>query len=70
MKLKCFNEGRGQLDAIFKEVIGANGTARQLIPRIEVEIADIEPSIEAEDVENAVGDFFDHESVFELKVSN
>ena len=52
-----------------KEVIGASGTVRHLIPRIEVEIADIEPSIEAEDVEDAVRGFFDHASELELKVS-
>ena len=52
-----------------KEVIGASGPVRHLIPRIEVEIADIEPSIEAEDVENAVRGFFDYASELELKVS-
>ena len=39
--LKCFKEGRGRLNTIFKEVIGAIGTVHHLIPRIEVEIADI-----------------------------
>ena len=58
-----------RLYTAFKEVIGANGTVRHLIPRIEVEIADIEPSIEAEDVENVVRGFFDHGSELDLKVS-
>ena len=46
------------------------GTVLHLIPRIEVEIAEIEPSIETEDVENAVRGFFDHASELELKVSH
>ena len=69
VELKCSKEGRARLDTALKEVIGASGTVRHLIPRIEVEIADIEPSIEAEDVENAVRGFFDHASELELKVS-
>ena len=67
--LKCSKEDRGRLDTALKEVIGASGTVRQLIPRIVVEIANIEPSIEAEDVENAVRGFFDHASELELRVS-
>ena len=44
-------------------------TVRHLIPRIEVEIAEIEPCIEAEDVEDAVRGCFDEASELELKVS-
>ena len=69
VELKCSKEGRGRLDTALKEVIGAGGTVRHLIPRIDVEIADVEPSIEAEDVENVVRGFFDHASELELKVS-
>ena len=50
-------------------MIGARGTVSHLIPRIEVEIADLEPTIEVEDVENAVRSFFDHEPELELRVS-
>ena len=60
VELKCSKEGRERLDTALKEVIGGSGTVRRLIPRIEIEIADIEPSIEVEDVENAVRGFFDH----------
>ena len=69
IELKCSKEGRGRLDTSLKEVFAASGTVRHLIPRIEVEIADIEPSIEADDVENAVRGFFDHASELELKMS-
>ena len=60
LDLKCSKEGRGWLDTALKEVIGASGTVRHLLPRIEIEIANIEPSIEAEDVEDAIRGFFDH----------
>ena len=40
-----------------------------LIPRIEVEIADLEPTIEAEDVEDAVRSCFGKETELELRVS-
>ena len=40
-----FQKGIGRLDTALKEVIGASGTVRHSIPRIEVEIADIELSI-------------------------
>ena len=43
----------------FKETIGVNETVRHLIPRIKVEIDDLEPSFEAEDVEEAVRGFFE-----------
>ena len=55
VELKCSTKSRGS----FREVIGARGTVRHLIPRIEVEIADLEPTIEAEDVKDAVRSFFD-----------
>ena len=69
IEVKCSKEGRGWLDTALKEVIGAIETVRHLISRIEVKIADIEPSIEAEDVENAVKGFYNHASELELKVS-
>ena len=46
------------------EVMGASGSVRYYMPRIEVEISDIEPSIEVEDVEEA-----DHGSAINSKVS-
>ena len=52
-----------------KEVIGASGTDRYLILRIEVEIVDTEPNIEAEDIKDAVRGLFDHGSELKLKLS-
>ena len=57
VELKCSTEGRGRLDTALKEVNGARGTVGHLISRIKVEIAGMEPSIEAEDVADAVRDF-------------
>ena len=68
MELKC-SKHCGRLDSAFKEVIGTSGSVRHLIPRIEVEIADIDPSTDAEDVEEAVISLFDHGSKLELEVS-
>ena len=59
MRLKCFTKSRGRLDTAFKEAVGARETVRHLIPLIEVEIADLDPTTEAEDVEDAVRSFFD-----------
>ena len=64
----CFTNGRGRLDTAFKEAVGARGTVRHLIPRIEVEIADREPTIEAEDVEDAVRSYFEQGPELELRV--
>ena len=57
VELKCSKGGRGRLDTAFKEVIGARGTLRHLIPRMKIEITYMESSIEAEDVEEAVRGF-------------
>ena len=47
----------------------AIGNIHHLILRIEVEIADLEPSNDIEDVEDAVRGFSKHESEVELKFS-
>ena len=54
---------------MFQRRQSASGTVRHIIPGIKVEIADIEPSIEAENVEDAVRGFFNHVSELELKMS-
>ena len=69
VEMKCSTKSREKIDTAFKEVVGARGTVRHLIPRIEVEIADLEPTIGVEDVDDAVRSFFDHEPELELRVS-
>ena len=46
VELKFPKEGRGWLNSAFQEAIGVSGTVRHLIPRIEVKITDLDPSIE------------------------
>ena len=59
-------EDRGRLDSALKKVIGA---VYHFIPRIQVEVVDINPKIEAEDVEDSVRGFFEHALELELKMS-
>ena len=65
VELKCPKNSRGRLDTAFKEAVAV----RHLIPRIEVEIADLEPTIGAEDVEDAFRNYFGQETELELRVS-
>ena len=69
VELKCSTKSKGRLGTAFKEAVGARGRVRHLIPWIEVEIADLDPTTEMEDVEDAVRSFFDKESELELRVS-
>ena len=41
----------------FQEAIGVSGTVRHLIPWIEVEITNLDPSIEGQEVEEAVWEY-------------
>ena len=67
VELKLFKKGRARLDTAFKEAVVAIGVLRHLIPWIK--IADLEPSIEAEDVKEAVRGFFEQEPEMEFRVS-
>ena len=62
VELKCSTKSIGRLDTAFKEAVGSRGKVRHLIPRIEIEIANLDPSIGAGDVEEAVKGFFKQES--------
>ena len=64
VELKCSKKDRERLDTVLKESVGASGTVRHLIPRIEVEIADLDL-----DVEEAVRGFFERDSEMEFRVS-
>ena len=61
VELTCFTKSRKKINTAFKEVVGARGTVCHLISRIEVEIADMEPTIQAEDVEDAVRGYCDQD---------
>ena len=50
VELKCKVKHRVSLDSAFREAIGAAGSVRHLVPTVEVEILDIDPTVEAEDI--------------------
>ena len=49
VELKCNVKDRVSLDSAFREAIGASGSVRHLVPTVEVEILDIDPTVEAEE---------------------
>ena len=69
VQLKCSKKDRGWLYATVKEAVGASGAICHLIPRIEVEIDDLEPIIVAEDVGEAVRSFFEQRPEMEFRIS-
>ena len=69
VELRWSTKSKGRLDTAFKEAVGSRGTVRHLIPRIEVEISDLDPSIEAGDVAEAVRGFFEQDSEMEFRIS-
>ena len=69
VELKCSKEARARLDSAFKKTFGASGSVRHIILRFEVEIADIDPSTDAENVEKTERVSFDHGLELELKLS-
>ena len=69
VELKCSTKSRERLDIAFEEVVGARETVHHLIPRIEVKIANLESTIEAEGVEDAVRSYFDQGPELELRGS-
>ena len=69
VKLRCPKEGRERLNPAFREAIGVSGTVRHLIPRIEVDITDLDPKIEGEEGEEAVREFCQQGPEMELRVS-
>ena len=48
VEVKCAAEDRGRLDTAFRDVVGESGSVRHLVPTVEVEIMDIDPTIEEE----------------------
>ena len=60
---------RDELDCTFQGSIGVRGTFRHLIPRIEVKIPGLDPSIAGEEVEKAVREIFHQGLEIEVWVS-
>ena len=54
VELKCKAKDSVKLDSAFRDAIGATGFVRHLVPTVEVEILDIDPTMEAEDMKKTV----------------
>ena len=52
--LKRSAENRQRQNPAFSEVVGASGSVHHLISRIELEVTDINPNIQIQDVEEAI----------------
>ena len=47
VEVKYAPKDRGKLDSVFRDVFGETGSVRSLVPTVEVEILDIDPTAEA-----------------------
>ena len=54
MELQCKVRDRVKLDSAFSDAIGTTGFVRHLVPTVELENLDIDPTVEVEDIEEAV----------------
>ena len=67
VELQCSKESRGRLHPVLEGIIIATRSVLHLIPKIEIEITDIDPNTEADDVEGTSSGFIDHGSEVKLK---
>ena len=44
-EVKCAAENRGRLHSVFRGVVGKSGSVRNLVPTVEVEILDVDPTV-------------------------
>ena len=54
VEVKCAAKDRGRLDSAFRDIVEETGFVRHIIPTVEVEILDIDPTAESEEVTEAV----------------
>ena len=54
VEIKCAAGDRGKLDSAFRDAVGESGSVRHLVPMVEVEILDVDPTVEEEEVTKAV----------------
>ena len=69
VEVKCTAENRGRLDSALRGAVGESGSVRHLVPTTEVEILDVDPSVEEEEVAEAVRSYLREEPSSEVKVS-
>ena len=54
VEIKCAARDRGKLDSAFRDAVGESGSVRHLVPMVEVEILDVDPTVEEEEVAKVV----------------
>ena len=68
-EVKCTAKDRGGLDSVFRDVVGESGSIHHLVPRVEVEIMDIDSITEVVEVEGEVRSCLREEPTSELEVT-
>ena len=69
VEIKCAAGNRGKLDSAFRDAVGESGSVRHLVPMVEVEILDVDPTVEEEEVAKAVRSCLREEPSACVKVS-
>ena len=69
VKVKCATKDRGKLDSVFRDVVGETESVRHLVPKVEVEILDIDSNAKAKEVAETVMSCLQEEPSSNLKVS-
>ena len=68
VKVKCAAEDRGKPDSAFRDVVGESGLVRHVVPTVKLEILDIGPTAETEEVTEAVRSCRQEETSVGMKV--
>ena len=69
VEIKCAAADRGKLDSAFRDAVGESGSVLHLVPMVEVEILDVDPTVEEEEVAKAVRSCLREEPSACVKVS-
>ena len=69
IEMKCTAENRGRLDSAFRDAVGESGLVRHLVPTVEVEILNVDPTLEKEEVAEAVRSYLREEPYSEVEIS-
>ena len=59
----------GRLESVFRDVVGESGSVSHLVPTVDVEIMDIDPTVEEEEVAEAVWSCIQEDLFSGIKVS-
>ena len=61
VEVKCAAENRGRLDSAYRSVVGESGSVHHLVSTGDVEILDVNPTVEEEEVAEAVRSYLREE---------